>query len=96
VPIAAEALAEAARVARRVAEHDPDDDRVLVGQRALGDFPHLVVDVRALVIDHEDQAADIVQAGEGLGVVGRPGDEIEPPAILVPGSFALIFIVALA
>src|SRR5690606_35399923 len=79
IAITPEAFTEPATVARRVAEHDPDDDRILVGQRALGDFPHLVGDGRRLVKEQEDYLALVVQAGERFGVVFRPRYEIHAP-----------------
>ncbi len=79
MPILAEALAESAGIAGRVAERDPNDLRVLVGQRALGHFPHLVGDRRSLVEDQDDPLALVVQACEGFGVVLRPWDGIGSP-----------------
>lgn len=79
----AEALAESPGVARRVAEGEPDDFRLFVGQRAFDDFPHRIGDVGAFIGDDDDPLALVVQAGEGFGVVFRPSDRIAAPAILM-------------
>ncbi|MBM3619163.1 MAG: hypothetical protein FJX20_00600 [Alphaproteobacteria bacterium] len=77
----AEAFPEAAAVLRRIAEDDPDDLGVRVGQRALGDLPDRIGDGARLVEQQHDALAQIVQAGERLGVVRVPGDAIAAPGL---------------
>ena len=72
-------LEEPAAGLRRVAVAQPQDLRARVGQRALGHVPDGVVDRGCLVEDHEDALALVVQAGEGLGVLFRPGDLVDAP-----------------
>ena len=75
----AEALAECARVERRVAEREPDDLCALVSQRAQRHFPDLFGNARGFV-EHNDQAlALVVQTGERFGVVLGPSDQIRAP-----------------
>jgi hypothetical protein len=82
----AEALAEAPGVLRRVSVSEPDDLGLIVGQRALGDFPHLVGDLRRLVIDDDDALALVVEAGERFGVVLGPRHGVRAPALFVAGD----------
>jgi len=79
---AGEAFAEAAGGARRVAEHRPDQLGVGIGQRALDGVPYRIGDGRRLVQKGEGAAALVVQAGDGLGVLLRPGDGIDPPGLV--------------
>ncbi len=83
VLVASEALAEPAGVTGRVAECNPDNLGVLVGQRPFGHFPHLVSDVRRLIEHQDDALAIVVQARERLCVVLRPRHRISPPALFV-------------
>ena len=82
---AGEAFAEAAGGARGVAEHRPDQLGVGVGQRALDGVPHRIGDGRRLVEQGEGAAALVVQAGDGLGVLLRPGDGVDPPGLVAAG-----------
>ena len=83
---AGEAFAEAAGGARRVAEGQPEQIRVGIGQRALDRLPHAVGDRRGLVEQGEGALALVVQAGDGLGVVLRPGDGVDPPGLVAAGE----------
>jgi hypothetical protein len=65
---AGEALAEAAGGAGWVAEDDPEDLGVGIGQGSLGGFPDDVGDGGGLVHDEDDALALVVEAGESLGV----------------------------
>ncbi len=76
------ALAEAAGVAGGVAADEPHDVGVRDGKCALGGGPDHVRDGGCLV-EHQDPLARVVQAGEGLHLLGRPGDRIHPPPPLV-------------
>ena len=80
---AGEAFAEAAGGARRVAEGRPEQLGAAVGQRALDRLPHALGNRRCLVEEGEGALALVVQAGDGLGVVLRPGDGIDPPGLVV-------------
>src|SRR5262245_65984379 len=79
----AEAFAEAACVARRVAEHGPDDLRVAVSHRPFGGLPDDVRDGGRLVEQHEHAATLVVQTCERLGVLFRPRDLIDAPCTFV-------------
>ena len=82
---AGEAFAEAAGGARGVAEGQPEQLGAGIGQRALDGLPHAVGDRRGLVEQGEGAPALVVQAGDGLGVVLRPGDGIDAPGAVVAG-----------
>ncbi len=81
--IFAKAFAKAADIARGVAKGHPDDDGLLVGQRAFGHFPDDIGDVRGLIHQEQDDVALVMQPGKGLCVVFGPCVEIQPPIVLV-------------
>ena len=82
---AGEALAEAAGGARGVAEGQPEELGAGIGQGTLDRLPDAVGDRRSLIEQSEGAAALVVQAGDGLGVVLRPGDGIDAPGAVVAG-----------
>src|SRR6267142_1514207 len=79
VPKAPEALPKPSGVPGRVAEGEPDDFGVLVGERAFGDLPNPVADCRGLVENHDDAPPLVMEPGKGLGVFFTPRDRIGAP-----------------
>jgi hypothetical protein len=80
---ASETFAEPAFISRRVAEHDPDNLRVLIGKRTLSNLPNQVGNRRALIEEHENALALIMETGEGFGVTLAPGHHVDPPSAFV-------------
>ena len=69
----------------RVAEAAPDDLGAGIGQRATRHLIDQVVNRRRLVEQAQDALALVVHAGEGFGVVRRPGHRVDPPTLLAHG-----------
>ena len=84
---ASKALSECASILGWIAERQPDDLCILVGQCAASDFPYLVRNRAGLIVDHDNTLAFVVQSLECFGVVFAPRLAVNTPRI----SMCLIF-----
>jgi len=85
VPEAAETLAEATGVARRVTGGQPQYLGVAISQGALDRLPNRIGNSRGLVEGDEQAPALVVQAGEGLGAAQAPRHGVDAPRPLMRG-----------
>ena len=80
-----ETVAEPAKGPRGVAEREPEDFGISIGQGAFGDFPDGVGDFGGFVHNEENAFALVVKARERGGVLLGPRDLIDTPCAFARG-----------